>query len=89
MAPLLVAVTLLAAGTGVVIGVRAATRCDPVEVVVAADPDIVDPVRQALSGERKGAAACAKYSVSDATPDLARTIKEGASGNIVESSRFQ
>lgn len=80
LAPLLAALTLLAAGSGVVMAVRSATTCEPVEVVVAADPDVVEPVRQAVSSERSGAAACAKYYVFDATPDLARSIKGGAAG---------
>lgn len=62
------------------LGIRLLNACRPVDVLVAADPAVAEPVRRALAAERKGDAACARYEVVDAPPSLAGDIDSGAAG---------
>jgi hypothetical protein len=71
---------LLVVGTGVVIGMRTFTACRPVELTIAADPAVAEPVRQALAAERRGAARCADVRVVDALSTQADEIRDNAPG---------
>jgi Ca-activated chloride channel homolog len=75
------AVVLLAVlATGGYFGYRTLTACQAVDVVVAADPGVMAPVRQALDDQPEGATGCARYQVVDAAPTLATDIRDRAEG---------
>jgi hypothetical protein len=75
------AVVLLAGlGAGGYVGYRALTACEPVDVLVAADPAVVAPVRQALDDQPDLAGGCARYQVVDAATTLATDIRDRAAG---------
>ncbi|WP_433555145.1 substrate-binding domain-containing protein [Pseudonocardia xinjiangensis] len=71
---------LVVVGAGVVIGMRTFTLCRPATVTIAADPVVAESVRQALAGERSGAAQCADIRVVDAPATQADEIRENAPG---------
>jgi len=78
--PVVTITALLVVGAGVVIGTRTLTACRPVDLTIAADPTVVEPVRQALAAERRGAARCAEVRVVEASPTLADEIRANAPG---------
>jgi hypothetical protein len=71
---------LLVVSAGVVIGMRTFTACRPVDLTIAADPAVIEPVRQALAAERRGAASCAGVRVVEAPSTLADEIRDNAPG---------
>ncbi|OLT15451.1 hypothetical protein BJF78_01830 [Pseudonocardia sp. CNS-139] len=77
---LLALVLLAGAGAGGYLGYRTLTACEPVDVLVAADPAVVAPVRQALAQQPEGATGCARYQVVDAPPTLAADVRDRAAG---------
>ncbi|GAA1263119.1 substrate-binding domain-containing protein [Pseudonocardia aurantiaca] len=79
--PFVVLTVLLAAlGAGGYLGYRALTACEPVDLLVAADPAVVAPVRQALDDQPDVAGGCARYQVVDAAATLATDIRDRAEG---------
>jgi hypothetical protein len=67
-------VALAVLGTGTYLGYRALTACEPVDVLVAADPAVVAPVRQAVDDQPEGATGCARFRIVEAAPTLATDI---------------
>src|SRR5690349_12283956 len=78
--PVVTVTALLVVGAGVVVGMRTVTACRPVDITIAADPAVVEPVRQALEAERRGAARCATIRVIEASSTLADEIRANAPG---------
>lgn len=78
--PLVALVALLVVGAGTYFGVRALNTCRPVDLVVATDASILQPVQQALRSEQDDAAECARFQVVEAAPTLASDIRQGAPG---------
>jgi Ca-activated chloride channel family protein len=76
----LTALVLLVAGAGTVIAARTLTACEPVDVAVAADPAVAEPVRRALETAPQGTTGCARYRVVDAPATIAADIRDGTPG---------
>ncbi|HET6260184.1 MAG TPA: substrate-binding domain-containing protein [Pseudonocardia sp.] len=76
--PVVAFTAVLVVSAGGVIGVRALTSCRPVDMTIAADPAVAEPVRQALEGE--GAVRCVTVRVVEASATQVDDIRSGATG---------
>ncbi|MCO1653539.1 substrate-binding domain-containing protein [Pseudonocardia humida] len=74
-------VVAVAAAAGVVVyRTMSAPTCEPVPVVVAADPSILEPVSRLLAADPDAVDTCARYDIVAADPGLASEIRSGSPG---------